>query len=140
MKLRPYIAADKDQLVCLWKEVFPGNSPHNEPTAVIEAKLNVDRLLFVAAEGDAIVGSVMAGYDGHRGWLYAVAVHPTIQRNGTGSKLVKYALEQLQKLGCIKINLQVVSTNSAVVAFYESLGFHTEDRISMGLLVKPLDA
>jgi len=136
MHIRPYISADKDQLVALWRTVFPDDPPHNEPRRAIEAKLKVDKLLFVAAEGAAIVGSVMAGYDGHRGWLYSVAVHPSVRRQGTGTKLVHYALEQLKNLGCVKVNLQVRVTNGAVVAFYRALGFHVEERISMGLLLK----
>lgn len=136
MEIRPYLAADKEQLVDLWRVVFPDDPPHNEPGRVIDSKLKVDPLLFVAAESGAIIGSVMAGYDGHRGWLYTVAVHPAARRKGTGSRLVKHAVDQLQKLGCVKINLQVRSTNSAVVAFYQALGFHTEDRISMGLLLE----
>lgn len=135
MEIRSYAAEDKDQLAALWQAVFPDDPPHNEPTQVIAAKLKVDQLLFVASEGGAIVGSVMAGYDGHRGWLYSVAVHPTLRRKGAGSKLVLHAVEQLRKLGCVKINLQVRATNSGVVAFYKTLGFHVEERISMGLLL-----
>jgi ribosomal protein S18 acetylase RimI-like enzyme len=134
--IRPYAAADKDQLVAFWRTVFPDDPPHNEPARVIEAKLKVDEFLFVAAEGAAVVGSVMAGYDGHRGWLYSVAVHPSARRQGLGTRLVHYALEQLGNLGCIKVNLQVRASNSEVVAFYRALGFRIEERISMGLLLK----
>jgi hypothetical protein len=75
----------------------------------------------------------MAGYDGHRGWLYAVAVDHPHRRHGIARHLVAHALDALRQLGCIKVNLQIRSDNAQVVAFYESLGFCIEDRISMGL-------
>ena len=75
----------------------------------------------------------MAGYDGHRGWLYAVAVDHPHRRHGIARRLVAHALDALRQLGCIKVNLQIRSDNAQVVAFYESLGFCVEDRISMGL-------
>ena len=56
----------------------------------------------------------MAGYDGHQGWLYAVAVDPEVRRQGLGKRLVKHAMHNLQQLGCIKINLQIRSDNTAV--------------------------
>jgi ribosomal protein S18 acetylase RimI-like enzyme len=134
--IRTYQAADRAQLVALWKLAFPNDPPHNEPNAVIDAKLKVDQLLFVAEQAQQLVGSVMAGYDGHRGWLYSVAVHPRLRRRGIGTSLVRHAIEQLRRLGCVKVNLQVRATNSAVVAFYRSLGFSVEERISMGILLE----
>jgi len=131
-EIRPYRSGDRDGLVQLWRQVLPDDSPHNEPNAVLDAKLAVDRLLFVASERGRIVGSAMAGYDGHRGWLYSVAVEPDGRRKGLGSALVKHAVAALRTAGCVKVNLQVRSSNEAVVAFYEALGFSVEERISMG--------
>ncbi len=74
----------------------------------------------------------MAGYDGHRGWLYAVAVDPGQRRGGVGTALVRHAEQMLRDLGCGKVNLQVRATNAAVVSFYERLGYAVEERISMG--------
>ena len=135
MEIRPYRANDRAELVAFWKRAFPEDPPHNEPNKVIEAKLRVDELIFVATEHDKIIGAVLAGYDGHRGWLYLVAVDETMRRRGLGSRLVRHVVEALKGLGCIKINLQVRPTNSEVVAFYKALGFKVEDRISMGLLL-----
>ena len=117
----------------LWQRVFPDDPPHNDPSQVISAKRAVDDLIFVALEEDSIVGAAMAGYDGHRGWLYAVAVDHPHRRHGIARHLVAHALDALRQLGCIKVNLQIRSDNAQVVAFYESLGFCIEDRISMGL-------
>jgi hypothetical protein len=134
MRIRPYQDDDRDEVTSLWRQTFPGE-PHNEPNAVIDAKLAVDRLLFVARDQGKIIGTAMAGYDGHRGWLYSVAVDPDRPRQGIGRQLVDYAVDVLKTKGCVKINLQVRATNAGVVAFYEALGFVVEDRISMGKLL-----
>ncbi len=135
MEIREYCAADHDSVVALWDSVFPNSTGHNEPRGAIERKLAVDDgLFFVAADADTIIGGVLAGYDGHRGWIYSLAVAPESRRCGIGSQLVRHAERQLLRLGCPKVNLQVRADNSNVIAFYESLGFHTEDRISMGKL------
>ncbi len=77
----------------------------------------------------------MAGYDGHRGWLYAVAVLKEQRRSGAGAALVKQAIQTLKVMGCIKVNLQIRATNTEVAAFYESLGFVIEERLSMGTFI-----
>lgn len=136
MYIRKFQEKDRASLIELWKKVFPEDPPHNEPSEVIKAKLEVDDMIWLAENDNEIIGASMAGYDGHRGWLYAVAVLPEHRRSGTGSLLVKHAVKHLKELGCIKVNLQIRSTNTEVEAFYKSLGFKTEDRISMGKLIK----
>jgi GNAT superfamily N-acetyltransferase len=74
----------------------------------------------------------MAGYDGHRGWIYSMAVLPDYQKKGIGSALLKYAEEKLSSLGCLKVNLQIMEGNEPVEKFYEAKGYSTENRISMG--------
>ena len=133
MEIRRYRESDRPQLVALWRRAFPDDPPRNEPNRMIDAKLAVDDLIFVADSDGAIIGAAIAGYDGHRGWLYSVAVDESIRRKRVGSALIRHAVGVLRGLGCVKINLQVRSTNAAVVAFYQSLGFEVEDRISMGL-------
>jgi ribosomal protein S18 acetylase RimI-like enzyme len=135
MQVRKYQAGDRDQVIDLWREVFADDPPHNEPSRMIDAKLAKDDLVFVAEEDTRIIAACMAGYDGHRGWLHAVAVNPAYQRRGIGEKLVSLAMDTLKQQGCIKVNLQVRSTNAQVVAFYKSLGFTIEDRISMGVMI-----
>lgn len=136
MNIREFQENDKDSLIKLWQAVFVDDPPHNEPSQVIEAKLRVDDLIFVAETKAEIIGACMAGYDGHRGWLYAVAVDPAHRRGGTGAKLVNFSLRALKQLGCIKVNLQIRSTNTGVADFYRSLGFSVEDRISMGRFIE----
>jgi len=134
MKIRKLQDSDKSNLIALWETVFPNDPPHNKPGKVIAEKLTVDDLIFVAEDNKIIIGACMAGYDGHRGWLYALAVAPDQRRKGIGTKLVNVAIENLKELGCRKVNLQIRSDNTQVEGFYKSLGFKTEDRVSMGVL------
>ncbi len=117
----------------LWREAFPNDPPWNAAEVSIPAKLAVQPDLFlVAVDKGVVTGSIMAGYDGHRGWLYAVSVLAAHRRRGIGEQLVRAAEAKLAALGCTKINLQVRAANSAVAGFYERLGYSTEEIISMG--------
>lgn len=123
----------RDQVIALWEAVFGYETVHNRPALVIDKKLAVeDGLFFVAMIDDKIIGTIMAGYDGHRGWLYSVAVHPDHRKQGIGSQLVAHAERALTARGCMKINLQIVAGNESVASFYESLGYAIEPRVSMG--------
>ena len=123
----------RQQVIQLWQTVFGYEDAHNAPELAIDKKLAVaDGLFFVALVDAVVAGTVMAGYDGHRGWLYSVAVHPTQRQLGLGAALIRFAEEALTARGCLKINLQIRGGNERVAAFYESLGFVVEDRISMG--------
>jgi ribosomal protein S18 acetylase RimI-like enzyme len=120
------------EVKALWEEAFPDDPPHNRAEAAIPAKLAMQpELLLVALAGGAVVGTVMAGYDGHRGWLYSVAVRRSHHRAGIGTLLVREAELRLARLGCGKVNLQVRAENVAVAAFYRRLGYEIEDRVSM---------
>jgi len=122
----------------LWEETFPNDPPRNRAATSIPAKLAVQpELLLVAVAAGEVVGTVMAGYDGHRGWLYSVAVRQSHRRAGIGSMLIAEAERRLTALGCIKVNLQVRAENAAVAAFYRSLGYDTEQHVSMGKLLAP---
>ena len=122
-----------DGVRLLWHEAFPNDPPWNAAELAIPAKLKIQPDLFlVAADGRLVVGSIMAGYDGHRGWLYALAVLQSHQLQGIGTALVSEAETRLCAMGCTKINLQVRSSNTAVVRFYQSLGYDIEEHVSMG--------
>jgi ribosomal protein S18 acetylase RimI-like enzyme len=132
IEVRPYEDSDEDAVVALWNTAFPDNPGHNEPRRNIHRKLGVQRELFlVATEGDRLVGTALAGDDGHRGWVYYVAVDPARRRRGIGARLMKRVEEDLARRGCPKLNLQVRATNQEVIAFYERLGYDVEDRVSM---------
>lgn len=126
----------RQPVIALWREVFGYETAHNTPALAIDKKLAVaDGLFFVALRGGAVVGTTLAGYDGHRGWLYSVAVRPSQRQHGVGSALIAHAERALAAKGCLKINLQIVATNETVAGFYASLGYAVEPRISMGKVV-----
>jgi ribosomal protein S18 acetylase RimI-like enzyme len=130
--IRSYAANDFNDVKQLWQLVFANNERWRAPEFAIPAKLTVQPDLFlVAAYENRAIGTVMAGYDGVRGWLHAVAVSPAYQGRGIGSALLREAERRLAALGCPKINLQILDSNSSVVEFYRRLGFVIEVRISM---------
>lgn len=123
----------REQVIALWKEVFGYEAARNDPGFVIDQKIAMgDGLFFVADHPEGIVGAVMAGYDGHRGWIYSLAVHPGHRKKGLASVLLSHAEKQLVSLGCVKINLQILKDNEVVQRFYRANGYALEDRISMG--------
>ena len=91
-----------------------------------------DRLFLVAIDGSQVVGSVMGGYDGHRGWVNYLAVEPARRRTGIGRRLMDEVERLLDDVGCAKVNLQIRQGNAGVVAFYERLGYATDPVVSMG--------
>jgi ribosomal protein S18 acetylase RimI-like enzyme len=117
----------------LWQQALGYAGGHRSPALAIDRKLAVDdRLFFVALEDGAVIGTIMAGYDGHRGWLYSLAVRSSHRQRGIGTSLVVHAEQALRALGCFKVNLQLAEGNEAVAAFYETLGYAVEKRVSMG--------
>jgi ribosomal protein S18 acetylase RimI-like enzyme len=132
IQIRPFQLQDEDAVISLWRDcdlVRPWNDPHKD----IQRKLAVRPDLFLVGvlEGK-IVASVMAGYDGHRGWLYYLAVAPEHQRNGHGRAIVDEAEQLLRAEGCPKINLQVRTSNQRVIEFYRRIGFSQDDNVSFG--------
>lgn len=130
--VRPYQPADAAAVVALWRACDLVRS-WNDPRKDIARKLRVNPEWFLVAEaGGAVVGTVMAGYEGHRGWINYLAVEPARQRGGLGRTLMAEAERLLRAAGCPKINLQVRRTNAGVIAFYERLGFTVDEVVSMG--------
>ena len=132
LRIRPYERGDAAQVVELWHRAGVSR-PWNDPAQDIERKLAVQRELFlVGTLGGRVVASAMAGYDGHRGWLYYLAVDPELQGSGIGRRLVERVEADLRALGCPKLNLQVRADNREAVRFYESLGYTVEDNVGLG--------
>lgn len=116
----------------LWKEAFPDDVPWNEAAVAIPEKVQFQPELFlVAVDGATVVGSAMAGYDGHRGWISRIAVLKSHRNQGVGKLLLAEAERRLASHGCVKINLQVVESNAGVLEFYQRCGYDLEPRISM---------
>jgi ribosomal protein S18 acetylase RimI-like enzyme len=130
--LRRYDERDRTALLALW--VACGLvRPWNDPNRDIDRKLAQDPAgLVVLAVGSILVGAVMVGYDGHRGWINYLAVHPDHRRQGHGARLMAAAEAHLEGVGCPKVNLQIRGSNQAVVDFYERLGYAVDDTVSMG--------
>jgi len=141
IEVRPYLESDETAVVALWRQVFSDVPGRNDPEKDIKRKLDVQRELFlVATAGSELVGTAMAGYDGHRGWVHYLAVHPDHRRQGIGTALMRSVEERLTRMGCPKLNLQVRATNQVVLPFYKRLGYRVEERISMGKPLRTLDS
>ena len=132
MKVRQYLPDDEKAVIELWRKcdlIKPWNNPKRD----IERKLKVDPELFLVGLVDnQIVATVIGGYEGHRGWVYYLAVDPTYQRRGLGRQIMGVVEKKILAMGCPKINLQVRANNAAAVRFYENIGYKTEDIINMG--------
>ena len=132
MLIRPFTAADTDDVVALWTASGLVR-PWNDPRADIRRKLTVQPELFlVAVEGADLLGTVMGGYDGHRGSVYYLAVDPVHERAGIGRALMAEIERLLVELGCPKLNLMVRSDNLAVLGFYRGLGYGEDQVVSLG--------
>ena len=132
MEIRAYKSHDEDAVVGLWKQcdlVRPWNDPHLD----IRRKLaDSPEMFLVGVVDQRVVASVMAGYDGHRGWINYFAVAPDLQRQGLARALLAEAERLLRKVGCPKINLQVRGSNKSAVTFYERVGYSRDEVISLG--------
>jgi ribosomal protein S18 acetylase RimI-like enzyme len=136
LQIRPFEERDREPLVALLNTAFPDPAPHNEPRASIQRKLAVlPELLLVGHEDGRLVGTAMGGWDGHRGWLYQVAVAPAARRRGHGRALIQALEARLAGLGCPKVNLQVLASNPDAVGFWRKLGYRVEERFSLGKLL-----
>lgn len=124
--------AERAAVAALWGSVFGYPEARNEPGRVLETKLAWDDRVLVAVEGASLLGAVMVGYDGHRGWLYRVAVSPSARRRGIGKRLVRAAEAELGALGCAKVNVQLHGHNEGAQAFWRALGYDVEVRVSLG--------
>ena len=132
MKIRTFESVDEAAVVELWRSCDL-TRPWNDPVRDIERKVAVaDDLFLVGTVDGVVVASVMAGYDGHRGWVNYLAVDPTRRRSGLGRALMAEAEGRLGARGCPKINLQVRTSNPSAIAFYERLGFAVDDAVSLG--------
>jgi ribosomal protein S18 acetylase RimI-like enzyme len=135
--IRPFHEDDTEAIVALW-EACELTRPWNDPRKDVARKLRVQREWFLVAEEEGqIVGSVMAGYDGHRGWVNYLAVAPERRRGGLARKLMTEVERRLGEAGCPKINLQVRGTNEAALGFYERLGYARDDVVSLGRRLEP---
>ena len=137
MNIRRFQSADEAGVVALWHRcdlVVPWNDPARD----IALKMAWQPELFFVGEDDGhLVATVMAGYEGHRGWINYLAVDPGARRHGHGGLMMAAAEEALRALGCPKINLQVRSTNAEALAFYRRIGYSVDEVVSLGKRLVP---
>jgi ribosomal protein S18 acetylase RimI-like enzyme len=132
LQIRAFRPDDRQAVIRLWEKCSLV-VPQNDPAADIACKLTVQPELFLVGVMEAaIVATVMAGYDGHRGWINYLAVSPDHRRRGIGRGMMEAAERKLRRLGCPKINLQVRKTNTGVIEFYRRLGFTVDDVVGLG--------
>jgi ribosomal protein S18 acetylase RimI-like enzyme len=121
----------------LWREcglVRPWNDPHRD----IHRKMTEQPELFLVGQvDDAVVATAMVGFDGHRGWVYYLAVTPDRQGHGHGRAVMARAEQLLIDRGCPKINLLVREGNEPVLDFYRSLGYLEDKSVSLGKRLIP---
>lgn len=135
--IRTFRPDDTRSVVELW-ETAGLTRPWNDPYQEIDLKLAVDDGLFLVAEDEGrIIGTAMGGYDGHRGWIYSVAVVPDHRGRGIGTGLVSELEARLAAMGCVKVNLQVRTDNTEVIDFYHHLGYGDDHVIGLGKRLMP---
>ena len=136
LEIRTFRSGDRTAVIQLWENTFPDDPYWNDPDDIILRKIaRQDDLFLVGLIREEVVAATLAGYDGFRGWIYHLAVDQNYQRQGIGLLMMKKVEETLLKMGCIKINLQIRSSNQDVINFYKSIGYSIEDHISMGKLL-----
>ena len=132
MYIRPFKHGDEEAVIDLWMRCDLVR-PQNDPQKDIARKLALQPEGFLLAVDNLVIaGTVMCGYEGHRGWINYLAVDPDRRLRGIGRELMCAAERVLRAAGCPKINLQVRATNQAVIAFYRALGFQVDEIVSMG--------
>jgi len=138
ISIRPFAVDDTEAVVALWRAAGLVK-PWNDPYLDIERKLTVQPELFLVAVGGdgALVGTAMVGYEGHRGWVNYLAVADPARGTGLGRALMAEAERLLVERGCPKLNLQVRTSNTEVIAFYERLGYAVDDAVSLGKRLIP---
>ena len=131
--IRPYREQDREAVIALWRDcrlVVPSNDPQAD--ILLKIRFQPDLFLVGSSEDGQLLATVMAGYEGHRGWINYLAVAPDHRRQGIGRQMMATAEARLRALGCPKINLQVRRANTAVIDFYRRIGFSEDDVVSLG--------
>lgn len=140
VKIRPFRSDDREDVVALWKACGLAR-PWNDPGRDIERKQGFQPELFlVGFDAELLVATVMAGYEGHRGWVNYLGIDPGHRRRGYGRRMMHAAEAALAGVGAPKVNLQVRAENSEAIAFYQSLGYEVEERVSLGKRIESIDA
>jgi ribosomal protein S18 acetylase RimI-like enzyme len=132
MQIRPFAIADEAAVIELWRRCDLVR-PWNDPQRDLQRKLTTQPELFFVGEADGkLIASIMAGFDGHRGWVNYLAVAPEHRGSGYGRQLMRHVETCLEARGCPKLSLQVRAANQAALEFYKRIGYSTDEVVSMG--------
>jgi ribosomal protein S18 acetylase RimI-like enzyme len=131
IEIRPFVIEDTDAVLEVWS-LAGMTTPERNPRADIQKKLrHSPESFFVGALEGKVVATVMVGYDGHRGWIYSLAVKPDLQRKGIGSQMMEHVENWLRQHGCPRAKLQIDEARSDVAGFYKKLGYEVQPLVSM---------
>lgn len=120
---------DVEAVIALWQHCGL-TRPWNDPASDIAlARRNANSTVLVGRDGDTIVATAMVGHDGHRGWVYYVAVDPARQKKGFGRAIMAAAEQWLRQAGLPKLQLMVRRENAKAGAFYRSIGYEESDTV-----------
>ncbi len=140
LEIRPFVIEDTDAVLEVWSLARMFAAERN-PRQVIQKKLrHSPDSFFVGTLEDRVVATVMVGYDGHRGWIYLLAVRPEVQRKGIGRQMMEQAENWLREHGCVKVKLQVDESRGDVTGFYRKLGYEVQPLVSLGKWFRASDS
>ena len=132
MRICPFSSLNEKAVVKLWERcglLRPWNDPYKD---IARKQLVQPELFLVGMIDEQIVATVMAGFDGHRGWINYLAVDPDSRGQRFGRQMMAAAEQQLRDRGCPKINLQIRQDNLSAIGFYERIGFAQDAVVSLG--------
>jgi ribosomal protein S18 acetylase RimI-like enzyme len=129
LSFAPIVDADVAKVIALWERCGL-TRPWNDPaTDIALARRDQNATVLVGRVAGEIVGSVMVGHDGHRGWVYYVAVDPQHRKKGLGRAIMTAAEDWLRARSIVKVQLMVRPDNIQVQAFYETLDYDEQERV-----------
>jgi ribosomal protein S18 acetylase RimI-like enzyme len=129
--IRPFKIEDTDGVLAVWASAGIPPDGRNQRADIQKKLRHSPDSFFIGVFEGTVAAAVIAGYDGHRGWIYRLAVRPEFQRRGIGSAMVEHAESWLRQQGCPKMKLQIEPGRADVVEFYRKLGFETQELIDM---------
>ena len=132
MPIRPISDGEEDEVIALWRGsglVVPWNDPRAD---LNRARMSTDAEILVAEAQGSILATVMVGHDGHRGWVYYLAVRDDRRRTGLGQEIMAAAEDWVRERGMPKIQLMVRETNQSILDFYDAVGYGRQSVVVMG--------
>lgn len=131
-RIREAVIGDQDQVISIWKSCDLVK-PQNDPVTDFQLALNTkDSTVLILESEQEMLGAVVVGFDGHRGWYYYLGISPQHQNSGNGRALVEAAENWLISRGAPKAMLMIRNSNAHVIGFYEKLGYSVEDTSVLG--------